>query len=126
VSTEPEEVPPPLVPNGKPEPTKVSDLVAVQNFLAGLIAQAETRIGARIDRYIEEHRKVHEEHEAWARPYTAFIDRERQKDEDWDARLRPMARVAKWAGRNWRTLAGILVAVLIALGVIRGGVHLGI
>ena len=118
-----DEVPPPLTPNGKPTTTTVSDLVAVQNFLAGLIRESEHRVTERFNRYIEDHVQVHREHLLDVRPYIDFVDNERQKDQDWDARLRPMARVVRFLARNWRSIAPFLIALLIATGILRGDFH---
>ena len=121
-----EPTPPPLKPNGKPEPTKVSDLVAVQNFLAGLIREAKTDARDALAGYVRDHRTVHEAHERDVEPYIKYIDRERQKDLDWDARLRPPARAVRFVARNWRTIAPLLIALLVALGIIRGDFTVGV
>ena len=117
------ELPPPLEPNGKPTTTTVSDLVAVQNFLAGLIRETKNDINKRVDAYIDDHRQIHREHLLDVKPYIDFVDNERQKDQDWDARLRPMARTVRFLARNWRSIAPFLIALLIATGILRGDFH---
>jgi hypothetical protein len=114
---------PPLTPNGKPSTTTVSDLVAVQNYLASQLDRLEGRLVKRIEEYIEDHRQVHREHLLDVKPYIDYVDRERQKDEDWDARLRPAARTVRFLARNWRSIAPFLIALLIATGILRGDFH---
>jgi hypothetical protein len=114
---------PPLAPNGKPSTTTVGDLVAVQNYLAGQLDRLEGRVVKRFDDYVEDHRQVHREHLLDVRPYLDYVDQERRKDDDWDARLRPMARVVRFLARNWRSIAPFLIALLIATGIVRGDFH---
>jgi hypothetical protein len=124
--TDEDEIPPPLETNGTPKAQpNVSDIVTVQNFLAGLIRESEHRVTDRFKSYIEDHKQTHREHLLDVRPYLDYVDREVQKDKDWDARLKPPLRIVTFLARNWRTIAPFAIAALIALGVVRGEVRLG-
>ena len=122
MTDEPERLPPPQ--NGHKPISTVADLVQVQDFLAGLIRDTEHRLREALAEYVASHEREHHQHLADTRPYMDFIDHERQVDEDWDARKRPIMAGLYWLGRNWKAVLVIASTVLVMTHLVDTDFHL--